>query len=84
MAESCGSGGKKAHPFSNQEMLHDMHLAPARREGSAAYEQFLTNYRLKNLEPCKCLEKDQAVPFSFSGTRRSKTLEKGAVPVCSY
>jgi transposase-like protein len=48
-----------------KEMLHDMYLAPTRQDALAAYERFLTNYRLKYAKACDCLEKDKDPLFTF-------------------
>lgn len=45
--------------------LHDMYLAPTRKDALGAYEAFLSLYRAKYPKACECLEKDREDLFTF-------------------
>ena len=48
-----------------KKMIHDMYLAPTRKEALKAYQRFLDLYAAKYPKACQCLRKDEDVHFTF-------------------
>ena len=48
-----------------KKMIHDMYLAPTRKEALKAYQRFLDLYAAKYPKACECLRKDEDVLFTF-------------------
>ena len=48
-----------------KQLIHEMYLAPTRKEALAAYDQFISSYQTKFPKACECLQKDKEVLFTF-------------------
>ena len=48
-----------------KKMIHDMYLAPTKKEALKAYQHFLDLYAAKYPKACECLRKDEDVLFTF-------------------
>ncbi len=48
-----------------KKMIHDMYLAPTKKEARKAYQRFLDLYGAKYPKACECLRKDEEVLFTF-------------------
>ena len=48
-----------------KQLIHEMYLAPTRKAGLAAYEQFISSYQVKFPKACECLQKDKETLFTF-------------------
>lgn len=48
-----------------KRMIHDIYLAPTRKDADQAWEQFTKLYQVKYPKACACLEKDREVLLSF-------------------
>lgn len=46
-------------------MLHEMYMAPTKKEALKAYDAFLDSYGAKYSKACECLRKDKDVLFTF-------------------
>jgi transposase-like protein len=46
-------------------LLHEMYLAPTKRDALKAYDVFLQTYGAKYPKACECLRKDKTVLFTF-------------------
>ena len=48
-----------------KSLLHEMYLAPTRKEALVVYDRFLTLYQDRYPKACNCLRKDHDVMFTF-------------------
>jgi putative transposase len=48
-----------------KQLIHEMCLAPTRKEALTAYDQFMSIYQIKFPKACECLQKDKGVLFTF-------------------
>jgi len=48
-----------------KRLLHEMYLAPTKKDALAAYDRFLVLYQDKYPKACECLRKDRDVMFTF-------------------
>jgi transposase-like protein len=55
---------KRVQPHA-KTLLHEMYLAPTKRDALNAYDVFLKTYEAKYPKACECLRKDKAVLFTF-------------------
>ena len=55
---------KKVQPHAKQ-MIHEMYMAPTRKDARAAYQAFLNDYGARYPKACECLEKDFECLFTF-------------------
>jgi transposase-like protein len=55
---------KKVQP-SAKALIHEMYMAEKKKEGLAAFEEFLDRYGAKYPRACECLRKDRDVLFTF-------------------
>jgi Transposase, Mutator family len=60
----CAAQGSRVQGKANQ-LIHEIYLAPTRKEALAAFDQFLSSYQVKFPKACQCLEKDKEVLFTF-------------------
>ena len=55
---------KKVHPGA-KKLIHEMYLAPTKKDALLAYEEFLNLYEAKYPKATACLRKDKDVLFTF-------------------
>lgn len=48
-----------------KRLIHDIYLAPTRKEADRAWQQFMKLYQIKYPKACACLEKDREVLLEF-------------------
>ena len=48
-----------------KKMIHDMYMAPTKKDGLKAMDDFLSLYEAKYPKACQCLEKDKRQLFTF-------------------
>ncbi len=55
---------KRVQPHA-KKLLHEMYLAPTKKEAMESYDQFLSVYEARYPKACECLDKDKDVLFTF-------------------
>lgn len=55
---------KKVQPDAKR-LIHDMYLAPTRKDALTAYQRFFTLYEARYPKACECLRKDEDTLFTF-------------------
>lgn len=55
----------KSTQFFAKKLIHEMYMAPSKKEALKAFDCFLSTYEAKYPQACKCLSKDKDQLFTF-------------------